>query len=409
MPFTESTFESWPFDFSAMRPHYEAILREIPFAGEDDDLSAAFPLLGRSDPLPSLSLRSQWTLDAYTQNRSLLNGRGITVGKARLAFRSRECVRCGMCMTGCPYRLIYSAADTIDGLLRSNRVTHHSGFRVINVEEDDQRAKVIAVEIATGRAQHFEADRVFIACGAVGSTRLIASSLNLSGVDLPMLESQQYILPFLSARPTPDPRAQPDFTLNQFNMIVALDEESVDISQLHFYTYNSAFIDALPPLLRSRAAQPLQSQLIRRLTVALGYLPSWRSPRLVVRPQSRPASADIADLHISRESAPSGRGQMMRTVLTRLAQAARHLDLYPVIPMLKMAAGGKSYHVGGSFPHSDDATDGFHSDRLGRVANWKRIHAVDASVFPSVPAMTFTLTIMANAHRIASECIGLDE
>jgi choline dehydrogenase-like flavoprotein len=37
---------------------------------------------------------------------------------------------------------------------------------------------------------------------------------------------------------------------------------------------------------------------------------------------------------------------------------------------------------------------------------WDHIHLVDASVFPDVPATTFTLTIMANAHRIASETIG---
>ena len=35
------------------------------------------------------------------------------------------------------------------------------------------------------------------------------------------------------------------------------------------------------------------------------------------------------------------------------------------------------------------------------------IHLVDASVFPTVPATTFTLTIMANAHRIASESLGI--
>ena len=32
---------------------------------------------------------------------------------------------------------------------------------------------------------------------------------------------------------------------------------------------------------------------------------------------------------------------------------------------------------------------------------------MDASVFPTVPAMTFGLTIMANAHRIASESLEL--
>jgi choline dehydrogenase-like flavoprotein len=46
---------------------------------------------------------------------------------------------------------------------------------------------------------------------------------------------------------------------------------------------------------------------------------------------------------------------------------------------------------------------------LGRVGSWQRIHLVDASVFPNVPAMTFGLTIMANAHRIAYETLIASE
>jgi hypothetical protein len=98
---------------------------------------------------------------------------------------------------------------------------------------------------------------------------------------------------------------------------------------------------------------------------------------------------------------------MLRAVLTRLYRSARALDLYPVLPMLRLAAGGKSYHWGGSFPHTNGTSAVLGSDRLGRVGSWQRIHLVDASVFPNVPAMTFTLTIMANAHRIASETLEL--
>src|SRR6266487_5700724 len=43
MPFTTAAFESWPVNAAAMRCHYEAILRQIPFAGEEDDLTARLP------------------------------------------------------------------------------------------------------------------------------------------------------------------------------------------------------------------------------------------------------------------------------------------------------------------------------------------------------------------------------
>ena len=93
-----------------------------------------------------------------------------------------------------------------------------------------------------------------------------------------MLESRQFVLPLLSLHATEDPRNKRDFTLNQFNMIVAPGGGSVDLSTLHFYTFNPAFINGLPPVLRTRSAEWLQVQLLRRLTVAFGYLPSWNSP-----------------------------------------------------------------------------------------------------------------------------------
>jgi hypothetical protein len=93
-------------------------------------------------------------------------------------------------------------------------------------------------------------------------------------------------------------------------------------------------------------------------------------------------------------------------VLRRLRRLGRRLDLHPVTPQVQLAASGKSSHFGGSFPHrrrppaDEPSTDG-----LGRIPGWQRIHLVDGAVLPSVPSTTFTLTVMANAHRIASAAV----
>jgi len=407
MPFTTAAFEGWPVNATTMRPHYEAILQQIPFAGEEDDHADRFPLMRPPAPLPSMSPRSLNVLHAYEKHRSRLNDRGITIGKARLALDAGKCIRCGMCMTGCPYGLIYSAAQTFDALRRAGRVTFYGGLLALKVTEEAGQAAVITREIATGRMRRFEADRVYIACGAMGTTRLAANSLELFDVDLPMLESRQFVLPLLSLRATVDPRDKRDFTLNQFNVIVAPDGGSLDISTLHFYTFNRAFINGLPSLLRARSTEWLQVQLLRRLTVAFGYLPSWNSPRLRIHVGPRRDHLELPDFNISSEASPPGQGQMLRSVLLRLIRSARILDLYPVIPMFRLSAAGKSYHWGGSFRHTADGPTLLRSDRLGRVGSWQRIHLVDASVFPTVPAMTFGLTVMANAHRIASESLEL--
>jgi ferredoxin len=407
MPFTSAAFDSWPVSAATMRRHYEAILRHIPFAGEEDDLTARFPLMRQPAPLPPMSQRSLSVLNNYGKHRAKINDRGITIGKARLALDAANCLRCGMCMTGCPYGLIYSAAQTFDALRRTGRVRFHPGLLALDITEEGGHVAVTTKVLASGRTRRFEADRVYVACGAIGTARLVANSLRLADVDLPLLESRQFVLPLLSLRATADPRTQRDFTLNQFNLIVAPDGGAVNMATLHCYTFNPAFIDALPPALRARSAEKLQVQLLRRLTVAFGYLPSWNSSRLRMHIGSRSHHAELPDVQISSEPPPPGQGQMLRAVLLRLAQSARMLDLYPLIPMARLSAAGKSYHWGGSFPHARDRSTASSTDRFGRVGAWRRTHLVDAAVFPAVPAMTFGLTVMANAHRIAAESVNL--
>ena len=44
------------------------------------------------------------------------------------------------------------------------------------------------------------------------------------------------------------------------------------------------------------------------------------------------------------------------------------------------------------------------SDALGRPMGRSRVHVVDASSLPSIPATTITFSVMANAHRIGTLC-----
>jgi choline dehydrogenase-like flavoprotein len=72
--------------------------------------------------------------------------------------------------------------------------------------------------------------------------------------------------------------------------------------------------------------------------------------------------------------------------------------------MLRLGDAGQGYHVGGAFPMR--ARPGpFQSDVLGRPFGFERVHLVDSTTFPSIPASTVTFTVLANAHRIASTVV----
>ena len=402
MPFTRATFDTWPISADQMEPHYRAVLDEVMFAGEADDLAELFPLIAEPAPLPEASARTIAVLRRYAKHRTTLRRRGVTVGRARLAFDASRCVRCGLCLTGCPYSLIYSASATIDRFRRTGRVTYHGDHMVVRVSEEGGRASVWARRNGSDRLHRFEADRVYLACGAVGSTRIAANSLGLFGEAIFLQEAAQFILPFVSLEPTFDPTDEPGFTLNQFNMLISPDGHAVDLALLHFYTYNSAFDAAVPSVFRLPAARWARDQLFRRLCVAFGYLPSWASPRLILRLGMPAEEGMLPALSIRREDVRWRENAMLRKVLGRIIRSARYLDLWPVLPSIAFSAGGKSYHFGGSFPHQAETTRRWGTDVLGRPQTWDKIHLVDAAVFPNIPATTFTLTVMANAHRIAS-------
>ena len=136
--------------------------------------------------------------------------------------------------------------------------------------------------------------------------------------------------------------------------------------------------------------------------MGLGYLPGWASPRVRVVAR-RGGSAELPNVELERDG-EDGWPPMLHALVRAMLKVAPALDLWPVAPMISVSPAAKSYHFGASFPHGPTRSART-TDRTGRLAAWDRIHLVDASVFSEVPATTFTLTIMANAHRIASEAL----
>jgi len=355
-----------------------------------------------------LSPRAAAVEGRYRRHRVALNKKGLVLGRSRLAVRSDACIACGMCMTGCPYSLIYSAAQTFDDLRARNRIEYHGGMLAVELSEGAAGATVTAREMGSSTEHSFTADRVFVAGGAVGTTRLVLGSLRRYGQDVALQESAQFVLPFVSFRSTGDPRYQSAHALGQLSGVIELPDDESQV-HLQMYTYDPAFLDALPGLIRGKLARPVLPSVLSRLSVGLGYLPSSESPRLRIRLNAPTSDSQRAPLVITRDDMSPDPRRLLRTVARRLLAFAPLLDLWPVLPRLQLSAPGKSYHWGGTFPHATSGSSDLTTDRLGRLPAWRRIHLVDAAVIPGFASTSFTLTVMANAHRIATESLELSE
>jgi choline dehydrogenase-like flavoprotein len=402
MVYSAASFVDWPFARDELEPDYRAILSTIPYAGEYDDLEEYFPLWGPADPLPPLSDNATRILERYRRHRLQVRRHGVILGKSRLALKGSSCVSCGLCMTGCPYSYVYSASHTFDQLIASRRVEYFGGYAAEAVGEEGERPYVVARNIATGVRDTFSADKVFLGCGAIGTTRLVASSLEMWSQPIHLQESAQFLMPLASIRGSKNLSQDDSFTLNQFNIVMPFDEAGRDLVQIHGYPYNKSMDDALPAVLRTPLTRLLGATVLKHLTVGLGYLPSWWSPGFDMTIERPSPSEHLAQVVISPDSnGVDVAAAKLRAINARLLRVAPYLGVVPVVPMVSLSAPGKSYHYGGSFPHSNEPKESRETDLQGRIHPWRNVHLVDASVFPTVSATTFTLTIMANAHRIA--------
>ena len=406
MPYSTGTFRTWPIPRVDFEPHYREILRQIPYSGESDDLEETFPLMGTPDGLPKVTHRTSSVMQRYERRRVGVRRHGVTVGRARLALKGSACRNVGLCMTGCPYQNVYSASQTFDQLRARNRVEYRSGMRVDRIEEDATgRVSVHATDVASGQRRTFAADRVFVGAGAIGTTRIVAGSLGFTDRSIMLAESIQFMMPFVSMRPVPELTQNGEFTLNQFNLFVSFDSDGKEAALVHCYPYNDIMLGTLPGFLTSGPLKGLTRAGLRRLTVGLGYLPSWASPPVelrVGRPKDDHSLPPIQVTPAENETTQP----MLKQVIRQLRRSGRALDLHPIPGQTKLSGAAKSYHYGGSFPMRAKPFGEFSSDLLGRVGPWRNVHLIDASVFPTVAATTFTLTIMANAHRIATEAVG---
>jgi len=170
---------------------------------------------------------------------------------------------------------------------------------------------------------------------------------------------------------------------------------------LQVYSYNDWYVQAvrrrIGPLLFP-LVRPWLRALLGHLIVVQGYLPSELSPRIgaTLRRSDRGST-----LVLQGGDNPATRPAIAR-IMSLLKRHRRRLRAWPLTPLLEIGAAGRGYHTGGSFPMRA-ASARFESDRWGRPHGFERVHAVDASVFPSIPAGPITFTVMANACRIATE------
>lgn len=396
LPLSEADMRDWPLKPRDMAAHYEAVLEWMPHAQQHDSLADDYPLYSRHERPMHLSRQAQTLYEHWRERRDRLNAEGFRFGQARVAVS--DCRYCGRCLHGCPWRLIYDSGQTLDELRGSPGLTYVGDTEVRAIEE--QADAVLLHVTRGGQAETLRAGRVFLGAGTLHTNLLLMPLLGRT--EILIRDSAYFIVPFLAHARTRGVTGERLYTLAQLFMEVDVPQASKRNLHLQWYSYNDLYsrelrrsLGALARLM-PRFAERL---LLERLWSIQAFLHSDDSPALRLSLRNAGREARI-------EAVPEPRSRaLVAAALRRLA--ARHRDLggHPIRIAMRAGLPGSSFHAGASLPMSTRGGPG-RSDLLGRPEGLQRVHVIDSSVLPDIPPSTITLTVMANAHRIASEFRG---
>ncbi len=399
----------WPVDADELTEYCRIVLSDLPYSARDDGLSLEFPVLASAPKALQLSRAGNRLLDALNGAVALKKGE-VVFGQARLMVSpvssggQAGCRYCGRCMSGCVYRSIYKAGDEIAALHGKGEIDYFSGCMVDSLSEKDGKVTV-AYHDVEGQQRTGQFDRVFLAAGAVNSTRVALNSLGLFRKTAQLKSRGGFVIPVFSLRRLPmdwpNCNTQPALFLEfkgrglEHWVHVQISAENELLLQKLKLPGNAAGMAAR---LRRLIADHIVLTLVNFHSEHSGHYDLW------VEPSSDRTSSNC--LHTRHQKSFPQLKVLWASGLMLLKLFAR-IGCLPLLPLARLNSG--AYHVGGTLPMKAQPSGDLETDVLGRIKAWRHVHVVDTSIFPSLPGTTVGLLAMANAYRIVDKIYSHDQ
>lgn len=408
----QADIEDWPVRLEDLEPHYRAVMDFVPGTGVRDDLEDILPTYSTQNNPLEPSRQGHSLIEDLKAKSQALRKAGILFGRSRLAIRAsgdathRECAKCALCLSGCPYGLIYSSAQTLEGFIQEGSVHYLRDHLVEKFEQHGDEVIITGRNLADDQPFSYRAPRVFVGAGVLPTAKIVLNSLQAFDRPVQLLDSQYFIYPLLRFAKTDGVETEKMHTSSQ--VFLEIDDPGVSEHLVHLQIYGySSFLHH--ELKQTFLGWPLRvagfrRHFLGRLLIAQGFIHSKESGSVELTLRTISDGKTFLDARIQQS-----RKSLATTLRVgwKLLKQALNLRAIPLIPGLQFPNPGSGYHSGGTFPMREHP-QALETDILGSLPAMDRVHLVDSSVLPSIPGTSITFSSMANAHRIATLAGRLD-
>ncbi len=407
----QTDIEKWPISEKSLTPYFKQIEHIVPMSSERDALGERFNYQPKTKYSFPLASGSQKILDVSLKNEGTLKNAGIYLGRAKLAVSSKEtnlfkkCVSCGLCMHGCPHDSIFDPSIIINKYFKINKSFRYLPDNLVVKINENAEGKITLSKKNTkdNSLEDVIYDKVFVACGSVGSTALILKSFSDCSQKIILKDSQKYLFPFIVLKPTKKSKGyKPTNTLAQLVFHVENLKNTSKIVHIQLYSFNDLMAKPVRKILGKRITNFLLfifSRLLDKVMIGMMYLHSDTSGHISLRVNP----TENFDIELGGSKSKES-DMVFKEVKDKINHFYREIGGYIVSRFALKQLPGESQHFGASMPMSN-SPHGVETDILGRPFNLKNTHVIDTSILPNIPSTPTTLLVMANASRIADQSL----
>ncbi len=252
-----------------------------------------------------------------------------------------------------------------------------------------------------GQSVTHQAKRLILAAGALNSARIVLASRRQAGVHAPVLCNPYTYMPCILASRLGRGSRPARHSMAQLAGLFAPAEAPDDLVSLQFYSYRSLLAFKLVKEIPLHPWAGLQCVrlLIDSLVIVGVHHPDSPNPLnwLSVRDAGSGGAWPLVLQYAPSTQLQQARASRERAILLELAKLG-------CLGGARLRPGhASSIHYAGTIPHLEPGSEDRHGlDPQGRLLGTSSVYVADNAGWNFLPAKGLTLTIMANARRIAA-------
>ena len=395
---------------AAMPGYYAGAAAEAGISGRTDD--ALTPLIANLDhsviqpPLP-LDSNAETILRRYQAKQERYQASGIYLGQSLLAMLSKNLgdrqanPQTDMDFWGDAGRSVYRPRYTIEKLKAKSNFTHLTGRLAQRFLPGRDRVTLECRNLDTGAGESISARKLLLAAGAINSGRLALASSRDYQSRLPILCNPNHWVAAVNLSMLGKPARDRRHSLSQLTVLMRAECDGPDYVLAQIYSYRSLLLFRL---LKDIPLPPRQGLLFLRLLATAFTCVNIHFP-------DRPS----ADRWIQLEARESG----------DVLRAERHLlrGRNGLDPAPRKSVCCASWRVCDAFRWESISrctapvsitrepcrirrkTGPYTTAPDGKLHHAPNVYVADGSSWRFMPAKGLTLTLMANARRVAAQAL----